>query len=211
LEAVPPPAILKSELLSNLKWLDHGFGTRQAPPDQNGMAFVKQIHSNKVLVAAEAGFAGEGDALLTNRPHVIVSVRTADCLPILLADPRHHAVAAIHAGWRGTAARIAETAIANMVKEYGTSPEELIAAIGPGIGPCCYEVGAEVAMLFGLKRAGKVDLAAANRSQLIEAGVPAAAIEVLPLCTRCDAGTFHSYRRDGNRAGRMISYAGIAD
>jgi copper oxidase (laccase) domain-containing protein len=82
----------------------------------------------------------------------------------------------------------------------------LIAAIGPGIGVCCYEVGAEVAQQFGLEQAGRVDLASANRVQLIESAVPERHIEVLGLCTFCDPGRFHSYRRDKQSAGRMVSY-----
>lgn len=191
--------MLHSALLSAFP---HGFGTRREPTSQEGTASLKQIHSAICLRADAPGHAGEGDALIANR--VAVSVRTADCLPILLADPTHGAVAAIHAGWRGTAAHIVRAAIDRMRAEFGSNPRDILAAIGPGIGVCCYDVGEEVARQFGRETAGRIDLAEANRLQLIEAGVEK--IDVLGLCTFCDAARFHSFRREKNRAGRMISY-----
>jgi len=170
------------------------------------MAGLKQIHSARCLRAAGPGCAGEGDALITNLPGLAISIRTADCFPILLADPRNGAVAAIHAGWRGTASWIVEGTIRQMRVEFGTVPNDVRAAIGPGIGGCCYEVGQEVARQFGRDAAARIDLAEANRAQLIESGVPADQIDVLGLCTFCDPSLFHSYRRDKDRAGRMISY-----
>src|ERR1700681_4946063 len=162
--------ILQSPILSQLAWIDHGFGTRLAPLSQEGMASLKQIHSAVALVANQPGCAGDGDALLTNSPRLRLSVRTADCYPILLADTKNRAVAAVHAGWRGAADEIVAKTIAKMRIQFGTSPADIVAAIGPGIGVCCYEVGAEVAQLFGLEGAGRIDLAAASRGQLIEAG-----------------------------------------
>ena len=201
------PRVLTSALLDGLGWVEHGFGTKDAGLTQEGMASLKQIHSNLSHVAdRRSGCAGEGDALLTDRPGVAVSVRTADCFPILLADPEHHAVAAVHAGWRGTAAGIVGEAIARMRNVYGTRAEALYAAIGPGIGVCCYEVGWEVARRFGMDRAGHLDLAAENRKQLIAAGVADARIAAIGGCTYCDAERFYSYRREGERAGRMISF-----
>jgi YfiH family protein len=141
---------------------------------------------------------------------VPVSVRTADCFPILLADARNRAIAAIHAGWRGTAARIVLNALATMRDQFGTAPADVRAAIGPGIGVCCYEVGVEVARQFGLSEACKIDLAKANQRQLIDAGVEPQSIEILGGCTRCDGAKYHSFRRDQERAGRMISFIGIA-
>jgi YfiH family protein len=201
--------ILHSPLLSQLAWIDHGFGTRLAPLSQEGIASLKQIHSALVLAAEHPGCAGEGDALLTSRPGLRLSVRSADCYPILLADTKRHAVAVVHAGWRGTADRVVVETIAKMRAQFGTSPTDLLVAIGPGIGVCCYEVGAEVARLFGLEGAGRVDLAAANRRQLIEAGVQEPHIDVLGGCTFCNAARFYSFRRENERAGRMISYIGL--
>jgi YfiH family protein len=199
--------ILRSALLSQLEWLEHGFGTRSADLSQDGMASLKQIHSASVLLAEKPGAAGEGDALVTHTPQLPVSVRTADCYPVLLADTKNHAVAAVHAGWRGTAAGIVTQTIAKMHAEFGTEPADIFAAIGPGIGICCYEVGAEVARLFGLNGAGRVDLAESNRCQLADTGVQK--IDVMGICTFCDAARFFSFRRDKDQAGRMISYIGL--
>jgi len=115
---------LRSSLLSQLPWVEHGFGTRNDALSQDGMAGLEQVHSSAVLVADrfEGGRAGTGDALITNRSGLAVSVRTADCFPILLADVRNHAVAAVHAGWRGTAARIVVEALGRMRDQFGTSP-----------------------------------------------------------------------------------------
>jgi purine-nucleoside/S-methyl-5'-thioadenosine phosphorylase / adenosine deaminase len=201
--------ILRSRLLSQLAWIDHGFGTRLAPLSQEGMARLKQIHSASALAATQPGCAGEGDALLTGSPGLLLSVRTADCYPILLADTKNPAVAAVHAGWRGAADGIVVKTIAKMHAQFGTSPADIVAAIGPGIGACCYEVGAEVARLFGLEGAGRIDLATANRGQLIEAGVGETHIDALGGCTFCDAARFYSFRREKEQAGRMISYIGV--
>ncbi len=198
--------MLYSTLLTRLKWLDHGFGTRADAVPQESMASLKQIHSGIVLLGAQIGCAGEGDALVTALSGVPVSVRTADCYPILLADDRNCAIAAVHAGWRGTAAHIAIRTLEEMRQLYGTEASDVYAAIGPGIGACCYEVGADVARQFGMERAGRIDLAAINRRQLLDAGVAEHRIDILGGCTKCDAHLFHSYRRDQLAAGRMVSY-----
>ena len=208
---------LTSDLLNQFAWLDHGFGTRQGPTTQQGMVGLKQIHSNLVLAAdsgpsADAGVQvlGEADALITDCPSVTVSIRTADCLPILLVDPQRHAVAAIHAGWRGTVTEIAAHTVERMRQRYGTHPADLYAAIGPGIGKCCYEVSEDVASQFGeaVDGAGKarLDLADENLRRLIHAGVRRDQVDILTQCTFCNAERFYSYRREGERAGRMISF-----
>jgi YfiH family protein len=202
-------AILKSPLLENIRWIEHGFGTRHAPLSQEGMASLKQIHSAVVLVADRPeGCVGEGDALVAGQPGIIVSVRTADCFPILLADMHHHVVAAVHAGWRGTADGVVGETLRRMRAEFGTEPSAIVAAIGPGIGECCYEVGEEVARRFGRTRAGRLDLAAENLGQLTRHGVPREQITIAGLCTFCDAAQFYSWRRDRDASGngRMISY-----
>jgi polyphenol oxidase len=202
--------LIRSPLLSNLAWIEHRFGTRNDPGSQHGMAGLRQIHSARCLVSNTPDCAGEGDALVTREPGLAVSVRTADCLPILLADRTHRVIAAVHAGWRGTAAEIVRRTLDTMGASFDTSPAQVVAAIGPGIGVCCYHVGEEVARQFGLARAGRIDLAGANRAQLESAGVPATQIDVLACCTYCDPARFHSYRRDKERSGRMISYIRIA-
>lgn len=199
-------SVLGSSLLTGLEWLEHGFGTRHAVLDQTGMASLKQIHSALALSAVIAGCAGEGDALVTREPGLAVSVRTADCFPILLADPHTHGVAAIHAGWRGTDAGVVSSALARMQADFGTQPRDVFAAIGPGIGRCCYQVGLDVARKFGMHQPGYLDLAEENRSQLLAAGIPREHIDVLQLCTFCNPAQFFSWRRDRDRAGRMISF-----
>ena len=143
-----------------------------------------------------------GDALLEDAPGAVIAVKTADCVPILLVDERNRAVAAVHAGWRGTVARIALRAVQAMSRRFSTDPRDLHAAIGPAIGACCYEVGPEVATQFGLEGRSHIDLAAANRAQLLESGVTAERM--------CRPEEFHSFRRDRQAAGRLYSFAGIA-
>jgi YfiH family protein len=201
---------LKSRLLEQFPWVRHGFGTRTGPVTQAGMASLKQVHSSLVLIANQAeGVVGEGDALVTSEQGVTVSVRTADCLPILLADPTNRVVAAVHAGWRGTASAIAQKALERMQADYGTDPDDVFAAIGPGIGVCCYEVGEEVARQFGRDSAGKIDLNEANIRQLESAGIPWEQIDAMSVCTFCDPVRFHSWRRDHDSTARMISYVGV--
>ena len=117
---------------------------------------LRQIHSDIVHVVGATEFpqgedAPKGDALLTREPGVLLTIQTADCIPILLADTKQRAVAAIHSGWRGTAQRIAEKTLGRMQMEFGTRPQDVIAALGPGIGGCCYEVGYEVVKEFTAK------------------------------------------------------------
>jgi hypothetical protein len=146
---------------------------------------------------------------------VFLCVTVADCVPILLCDPRVPAVGVVHAGWRGTASGILAAAVRRMQEEFGTDPAALLAFIGPAAGACCYEVGSEVADRFDaqfLHRHGEhalVDLKSANRTQLLGAGLQPGHIEVDPSCTIEESARFHSYRRDGNRSGRMMGVIGI--
>jgi len=198
--------------LDAFPWLVHGFGTRLSdiPAAFAQLATLKQIHSASCVTAeGRTGQLGEGDALIENQPGSVVAVKTADCIPVLLVDERRRVVAAVHAGWRGTAARIAADAVALMGRRFGTSAGDLHAAIGPGIGECCYEVGAEVAERFGGQGSGHIDLAAANRRQLEESGVTPRRIYASNLCTMCRGEEFDSFRRDREKAGRMYSFAGI--
>jgi hypothetical protein len=207
-----PEHIYRVTELDAFPWLVHGFGTRLAdiPACFAQLATLKQIHSGSCVAAeGRAGILGEGDALIENQPGSVVAVKTADCIPVLLVDERRRAVAAVHAGWRGTAARIAAGAVAAMGRRFGTRTEDLHAAIGPGIGKCCYEVGAEVAAQFGGQGRGHIDLAAANRRQLEDAGVTPRRIYASNLCTMCRGEEFDSFRRDQEAAGRMYSFAGI--
>jgi len=201
--------ILRAANLSALKWLEHGFGTRLSvdwPPEP--YANLRQVHSDIVVSAgAEAcGFLGDGDGLVTATPGLWIGVRTADCAPVILADPVRRAVAVIHAGWRGTVGMIVARAVARMGAEFGSRAADLVGAVGPTIGPCCYEVGPEVARQFApwWPDAGDhVDIGGTLRLQLTELGLEQ--IEVTGGCTRCGSDRYHSFRRDGAASGRMIS------
>ncbi len=204
--------IYRSSELDEFHWLIHGFGTRHAdiPAIFSRLATVKQVHSAACVFAeGRPGVLGEADALIEDRPVSVVAVKTADCIPVLVADEKKRAVAAIHAGWRGTAAHIVERAVEQMAERLGTSPADLHAAIGPGIGACCYEVGPEVAAQFGRQGRVHLDLAEENRKQLINIGIPKDRVYVSGLCTMCGP-EFHSFRRDKDAAGRMYSFIGIS-
>ena len=195
--------------LDALPWLIHGFGTRYSRvPD--ALATVKQIHSATCVFAeGRTGVLAEADALIESVPGHAIAVKTADCIPVLLADERHRVVAAIHAGWRGTAAHIVSGAIRAMTERFDTEPADLHAAIGPGIGACCYEVGPEVMVQFGGQGRGHLDLEAENRRQLENSGVTPERIYASHLCTMCGTEHFHSFRRDRESAGRMYSFIGV--
>ena len=193
-------------------WLVHGFGTRLAdiPARFGNLATLKQIHSADCVPAeGRAGMLGHGDALLEDSPGSVVAVKTADCIPILLVDPGRRAVAAVHAGWRGTAAGIVGRAVGAMHARFGSVPHDIEAAIGPGIGECCYEVGPEVAVRFGEQGRAHIDLSGINRRQLIAAGVTPHRIYASNLCTMCRPEEFHSFRRDKEAAGRLYSFIGL--
>ena len=210
-----------AQSLEAMPWIEHGFGTRLTSnwPDTTTVVAVRQIHSNRVIVAEDvaAGWLGEGDAMVTRQPGLLLSIRTADCLPILIADPESRSVAAIHAGWRGTVADVAGNAVRTMMARYGAEPSAMRVAIGPGIGPCCFEVGPEVATQFrplfpertDLDGRVRLDLVAANIKQLRQLGIPEGQIDASGLCTVCDPATFESYRRDREASGRMTSVIAI--
>jgi hypothetical protein len=191
--------------LADLPGLIHGFGLRSSTYSPQ-IVTAKQVHSS--IVQDAAGSLGPGDALISNQPDVVVGVRTADCVPILLADPVTGAVAAIHAGWRGSAAGIAAAAVRTLSERWNVQPGGLRAAIGPSIGVCCYEVGPEVASKFeiGVSKSVHLDLPAVNEKQLRDAGV--ANIWVSGECTFCANDRFYSFRREREQAGRMTSFIG---
>jgi YfiH family protein len=214
-----PRQVYRAAALERLDWLDHGFGTRAAGAwTPEPLVWVRQVHSARCAFVGEgSGCLGEADCLVTDRPGFYLSIRTADCIPILLADERLHAVAAVHAGWKGTAQNIALAAVETMRHGFGSRCEDLTAAIGPGICEKCYEVGPEVATQFArwfpertdLATRTHLDLAEANRRQLVEAGIPAERIVTGAPCTACNPAEFHSWRRDRVRTGRLVSAIAI--
>jgi len=208
---------------NRLRFVEAVAGSRETP-----LTLLRQIHSNRSVSVDGSGewVAPEADGIMTNRPGVLVGVQTADCIPVLVADPLKRAVGAFHAGWRGTVERIVELGVARMTAEFGSDPAALVAAIGPGIGPCCYTVGEEVRTRFqgnfryadGLFSDGnavgsdsglRLDLIGANRRQLLDAGMKPGAISVVGGCTSCQPDLFYSHRASGGRAGRMMAVAGI--
>ncbi len=179
------------------------------------LAVPGQIHGTTVMRVGVPGSYAECDALITGASRVFLCVSVADCVPILLHEPAVPAVAAVHAGWRGTVGRILESAIQMMKRELGAEPGRLRAYLGPAASWCCYGVGEDVAAQFDprcVRRDGGrtfVDLKGANAGQLLGLGVPPEHIEVSPYCTISDLNRFHSFRRDGLRSGRMIAVIGL--
>lgn len=212
----------------------------QRPASTDGLLItVRQVHSAKSLIVpeeashfstADGRAALEADGLMTNFPGNLLGIQTADCVPVLVVDAGRRVVAAFHAGWRGTVAGIVEQGVAQMTAEYGSLPEEMLAAVGPSIGACCYSVGDEVREAFGRRfayadslfesrRTGAeeemfLDLWEANRRQLLSAGVSANRITVLGECTGCSGlpgrRRYFSHRCENGFTGRMMSVIGIA-
>ena len=218
--------------------VSHFFGTKIAPDPpvscRNGPSLrvvtVHQVHGTEVLILDQRNArvpksstdAHGYDAIVTDQPGVLVSVETADCVPILLLDPVRGVSAAVHAGWRGTLGGIVPKTVAVMQNRFGCSLRSMRAAIGPSIGVCCYEVNG--AVLAPLKKGvpywaevvedvkgtkARLDLRGLNRRQLEEVGIGPARIESVNLCTACHPDLFYSYRRDGTGTGRMISGIGF--
>ena len=190
-----------------------------------------QKHSDSITAVDEAtvdalsaySLSEQGDALVTDVKGVLLSIRIADCAPILFYDGKNKAVGAVHAGWRGAFAQIGPKTIKRMTELYGTNPADIKASIGPAIGVCCYEVsfdfyenfiqeyGDAACKFFVLAPDKKphFNLKAMNESFLIDAGIPASNIEVSELCTMCNPDLLHSYRRDGDKSGRLAAFIGM--
>lgn len=224
----------------------HLFTTRQlaltAPEDWSELATavkgdparlvrLKQVHGSAVVVVRPdepAATGAEADALISNDPTAAIVVLAADCVPLLMADSHSGAVAAVHAGWRGTAAGVAVAALARLAREFGTRPEHVTVAIGPAIGACCYEVGTELVDAFaaaghprhlidrwflappprrgdapGSRSKLRLDVPGANRDQLILAGVREEQIFAAGLCTAMHLDVLTSYRAERASAQRL--------
>jgi YfiH family protein len=184
---------------------------------QGRLRLLRQVHGTRVCHAPWDG-TPEGDAGLAAAAGELLGIETADCLPVLIVDHVRRVVAAAHAGWRGTVLGVTAHAVDAMVAA-GSRPRDLLAALGPAIGACCYEVGPDVEEAFGPGSArffrpgprgrAHLDLRAANRAQLLAAGLAEDAIHDLGDCTYHLPDRYHSYRRDGRGAGRMISFVGF--
>jgi YfiH family protein len=192
---------------------------------QESLVTVRQVHGNDILVINEQNddyshfLTLESDAIITNQTGVMIGVCVADCAPILLMDPVKRVIAAVHAGWQGTAAGLVSKTVAGMRSLFDCRPESLHAAIGPCIAKCCYEVDTPVKQAFVQSHISwescaepssegkwQLDLATANRELLLMAGVPAAAIKVSDMCVSCNRERFFSYRRDGGETGRQMGF-----
>jgi len=173
----------------------------------------KQTHTNKVQIVEYPGAIPETDGIVTGKTGLVLSIQVADCIPLYLLDPRKKIIGLVHAGWRGTAAQIGKQAMRTF-RELGSNLSDIVALMGPSIHVCCFEVGVEVAKQFPApfsERNGNkydLDLTAALNAQLAESGVPDSQITVADECTCCHPERYHSYRREGKKAGRMIALFG---
>jgi hypothetical protein len=219
--------------LTEVLFLTHGFGTgkwkrsdfKRKPEWQDfKLVFLDQIHSDVIQLIDEVPQKKlSGDAMITGLPFLLLIIKTADCLPVLVVDEPRKVIAAVHCGWKGTSRRIVQKIIQMMKNHYGSDPSSLLAAMGPCIGPECYEVGDDVLQSFkdeGLSteffrnhphRKGKYlfDLRGTNLAQMTSAGIKERNIFSIGICTHCH-DSFPSYRRDGNKAGRMMSFIGMS-
>ncbi|MGZ3884186.1 MAG: peptidoglycan editing factor PgeF [Bacteroidia bacterium] len=181
------------------------------------LVYAKQVHGNKVLVADTPVYKEGYDAIVTNVPGVYACVSVADCTPVLIYDTKQKAVAAIHAGWRGTVANIVVETLQTMQAYYGTKGEDCLAFIGACISERNFEVGDEVAEQFaGMEKRydaekGKyfVDLKLANKHQLLNCGLHEKNIEVSDFCTVADNARFYSYRKEKGKTGRLFALIGM--
>jgi YfiH family protein len=192
---------------------------KDAKPEQ--IIHLRQVHgaavfeANGPVVTTSRPSPPEADVIVSGDPSVVLTVRAADCVPVLIADRTTGVVSAIHAGWRGTAAGAVLAAVQALSARFGSEPSDLIAAVGPSIGPCCYTVGDELIQKFAshadaphwFRRSDRLqlDLWQATRDQLERAGIAARDIHISELCTFDHTAAFPSYRRDGHTAGRLVA------
>jgi len=216
---------LRPQGWDRIRGLVCGFGGRTTGQPPSTATTVEQVHGARVIIAdqlAPGPSSERADGLVVTTPGRSAAIRTADCVPILLvADSGSascHWAAVVHAGWRGTVAGIAAVAV-DQAAAAGYEPASLRAALGPAIGPCCYEVGEEVARRFQerslpvVERTGKphVDLRAVNETVLLRRGLRPERIQVCGPCTRCRSDLYHSYRAHPSQSGRQLSWVGWAD
>lgn len=206
---------LQSELLANVPSLSHGFGWQNISleeilPADVHIFLTKQIHSDIIATLENQKDIIEADSFITNQAQLACAIRTADCVPLVMCDPQTRVVAAVHAGWRGTAQNIAVKTLQKMCAQYGCKPENILVAIGPSICGTCYEVGVEVIeavqqLGYQNKSQTHLDVADVNRFTLLQAGVQPANIDLIKICTKCSGKLLASFRRDGSTA-RQVSF-----
>ena len=179
----------------------------------NNLAYSSQVHSNSIGIVESPGMIGEYDSLITKKYGILLAIQVADCLPIFIADKNKSIIGLIHAGWRGSNLGVTRDTIALIKKDFHVSPTDIITFIGPSIRSCCYEVGEEVAGRFDSKHLIRnsnnhyyLDLVDVNLEQLKIAGLKNHNIRIDKRCTRCSKGLLHSFRRDGQRAGRNVCF-----
>lgn len=187
--------------------------------EEKRIIIPQQIHGNGCLTIKkgdELKRKYKGDAILTDRKDIFLTVSVADCLPIFLVEPKRKVVGLVHAGWRGTLLGIAKETIRKAKEEFDCKPEDFTLLFGPAIQKCCYEISEVMAILFDeeclIRRPGekpKLDLIYANLKQFLSYGVKRKKIFATNDCTFCNKDMFHSFRRDGDKAGRMIAFIGI--
>ena len=196
--------------------------------DEEDLHYIvaNQTHSDNIKIITQKetkGWQGlddaieDCDALITDVKGVVMSILTADCVPILLYDTQQEVVAAVHAGWKGTKEQIVLKTVQKMKEKYGCNPRNIIAGIAPSIGRCCYEVGEDVARHFfetpeGFDTKGEkymLDLPFINKLQLVKAGIPEENIEMSQICTACEVEKFFSYRKEQGCSGRFMSMIGM--
>ena len=184
---------------------------------ESGSAIPHQCHSNTIQTISRPGEFDACDGLVTQIVGLPLVVTVADCLPVVLFDPKNVVLGLVHAGWRGTAQGIVAKAVLLMVTQCGADVGGMIAYLGPSAGVCCYEVGREVAEVFSLDLVEQRDdrlylnLKEANCDQLLSTGLSKENIEISPYCTICTPQLFHSYRRDRNKSGRMMAAVGLVN
>jgi polyphenol oxidase len=187
--------------------------------DPARVASSNQVHGVEILTVTEPGRYDGYDALITNQPDLFLTVTVADCVPVLIVDPARRAVAAVHAGWRGTVGQIVSRTLAALHAQFGTEPSDCTAWVGTCIDDCAFEVGPEVAKQFALdfqrfdteKDRYFIDLKAANVRQLTDAGVLPENIGVSPYSTVTHNADYYSYRLEGGQTGRMLAGIGLRD
>jgi len=191
---------------------NHGIVFRYLGVEPENAVFMEQVHGGRVAVVETGGTVPGADGIVTVTRGLLLGVKCADCIPLLLYDPAGKAAGAVHCGWRSIVSGAAGNAVRLMKDIAGSDPGNILAAVGPSAGPCCYEIGSDVASRFHgdsvEARGGKLygDLRSELKRRLVGHGLREENIELFPDCTVCDESLYYSHRRDGTMSGRMLGY-----